>query len=346
MSGAPVWAPVDPRVGGGDIQDAKTWPSGHGRSPRGRGRRYVGKVKGGPVGSIPAWAGETTTTAEELMSSTVDPRVGGGDRRALVLTLCSGGRSPRGRGRLQAGTRALKECRSIPAWAGETAAPRQARGWQGVDPRVGGGDNFADPPAHDAAGRSPRGRGRPSDRPPEEWELWSIPAWAGETRGSCSARPRSRVDPRVGGGDPPCPSRASPTYGRSPRGRGRRRGARPRADAARSIPAWAGETRHDAALRRLRRVDPRVGGGDPCRSGALSPAHGRSPRGRGRPRLVSPGYRDQRSIPAGAGETAANPRPKPHGPVDPRVGGGDCVGTHAIAIFGGRSPRGRGRRPA
>ena len=69
------------------------------------------------------------------------------------------GLSPRGRGNLDTGGRAVTPGGSIPAWAGEP--PRSSRerrsGW--VYPRVGGGTSSIASCCPSAAGLSPRGRG-------------------------------------------------------------------------------------------------------------------------------------------------------------------------------------------
>ena len=55
------------------------------------------------------------------MSSRVYPRVGGGNRFEDAGQSVEGGLSPRGRGKLAEPVRGQSACRSIPAWAGETA---------------------------------------------------------------------------------------------------------------------------------------------------------------------------------------------------------------------------------
>ena len=73
-------------------------------------------------GSIPAWAGETAGHQRLHLSGAVYPRVGGGNARHPAEGLDVEGLSPRGRGKLTPSTPKLKYQRSIPAWAGETAA--------------------------------------------------------------------------------------------------------------------------------------------------------------------------------------------------------------------------------
>ncbi len=254
--------PVDPRVGGGDMSACCASNRHSGRSPRGRGRPPGGSGGGAGEGSIPAWAGETPSAPGAAASSSVDPRVGGGDVGRRVLGPCSRGRSPRGRGRLAWPRNPRASPRSIPAWAGETAG-RGLGLWHGaVDPRVGGGDSGCSS-AHPAeVGRSPRGRGRHREPHQELVRGGSIPAWAGETQHQRPVPALAGVDPRVGGGDALLRPTGTKTVGRSPRGRGRPVAIDECGPRDRSIPAWAGETKRGPYESLGCEVDPRVGGGD------------------------------------------------------------------------------------
>ncbi len=334
---------VDPRVGGGDPGGAYGHAAVMGRSPRGRGRRDVLVIGENWTGSIPAWAGETLCHADDRDGEWVDPRVGGGDRHKAGRPKPPFGRSPRGRGRPAANPIASLPRRSIPAWAGETEVPPAWVSSKMVDPRVGGGDTPHHHHQGPTGGRSPRGRGRPASAPPRGRWRRSIPAWAGETTAEMRASRTSTVDPRVGGGDNWSAESAKWNPGRSPRGRGRLRVVPARAGAARSIPAWAGETRRGGRAGADPQVDPRVGGGDITTGGAAFRGMGRSPRGRGRRETVAKWSEGHGSIPAWAGETLT-PRwsAAPTG-VDPRVGGGDPRARLPRRGFDGRSPRGRGR---
>ena len=73
-------------------------------------------------GSIPAWAGEPTSTDRCTEWTTVYPRVGGGTVAALGPVSLAAGLSPRGRGNLYRPKEHGAWCRSIPAWAGEPLA--------------------------------------------------------------------------------------------------------------------------------------------------------------------------------------------------------------------------------
>ena len=71
--------------------------------------------------SIPAWAGETREPSRPYPYHAVYPRVGGGNAAAGVVEVVADGLSPRGRGKRADDLAAVRDHRSIPAWAGETA---------------------------------------------------------------------------------------------------------------------------------------------------------------------------------------------------------------------------------
>ena len=172
---------VDPRVRGGDDRIRPKIYADGGRSPRARGRPKAGISPLGQVGSIPACAGETTTTCCISTSAKVDPRVRGGDSRLRVAPPAPRGRSPRARGRRRRTTASGTRPRSIPACAGETASSAPRQPGAGVDPRVRGGDRCCCWYRSWSAGRSPRARGRPSSATRYRACAGSIPACAGET---------------------------------------------------------------------------------------------------------------------------------------------------------------------
>ena len=111
---------VYPRVGGGNLTASSFASHISGLSPRGRGKRPRSPLLPSLPGSIPAWAGETSTQSPRPLRSAVYPRVGGGNVGSRPDNVNNLGLSPRGRGKLaRAGSAAVEE-RSIPAWAGET----------------------------------------------------------------------------------------------------------------------------------------------------------------------------------------------------------------------------------
>ena len=152
--------------------------------------------------------------------------------------------------------------RSIPAWAGETRT-ELAEPYAGkVYPRVGGGNRRPTIGAGALEGLSPRGRGKLQIVSRAYQRDGSIPAWAGETPSPSGRMDRKAVYPRVGGGNGIDRLSRVPPRGLSPRGRGKRGGGQVGAMAARSIPAWAGETMLSGGESQALRVYPRVGGGN------------------------------------------------------------------------------------
>ena len=258
-------------------------PNGEGRSPRVRGRPRAAYRRGRPRGSIPAGAGETATPRKTDADRGVDPRGCGGDELCGEAFRKGVGRSPRVRGRQAWRSTGTTSAGSIPAGAGETSRMWCCPPRRRVDPRGCGGDHPTCWSKSTRAGRSPRVRGRrPRVRRLVD-RRGSIPAGAGETYGLASSSIRARVDPRGCGGDEHQGAAPCPDKGRSPRVRGRPVACARHADAPRSIPAGAGETRAGSIGASAPRVDPRGCGGDASKVSGPMRCWGRSPRVRGRP---------------------------------------------------------------
>ena len=90
------WA--HPRVGGEYRDVEKTFITGQGSSPRGRGIPLI--VAGGLDESrlIPAWAGNTADVSDVVEVALAHPRVGGEYRGHQEWASPPAGSSPRGRG--------------------------------------------------------------------------------------------------------------------------------------------------------------------------------------------------------------------------------------------------------
>ena len=71
--------PVYPRVGGGNPSSCSARWRYRGLSPRGRGKRLLFLLALLQLGSIPAWAGETSSRCPLGTAFRVYPRVGGGN---------------------------------------------------------------------------------------------------------------------------------------------------------------------------------------------------------------------------------------------------------------------------
>ena len=173
---------VYPRVGGGTRLESALDAERRGLSPRGRGNQHLPLWLFISNGSIPAWAGEPVTPANNALVLRVYPRVGGGTRRESIMKIRPSGLSPRGRGNRGRKTTAGPRPGSIPAWAGEPYPPLRFPPTTAVYPRVGGGTWSRAARYSTSCGLSPRGRGNLHRTFPTVFEAGSIPAWAGEPR--------------------------------------------------------------------------------------------------------------------------------------------------------------------
>src|SRR5690606_36671282 len=75
---------VDPRIRGGNSRLSVTSSGLRGRSPHTRGKLSLDHHREWNGRSIPAYAGETMPSGWQRGSSTVDPRIRGGNHRAPV----------------------------------------------------------------------------------------------------------------------------------------------------------------------------------------------------------------------------------------------------------------------
>ncbi len=110
---------VDPRPRGGATTRRRRCPSHQGRSPPTRGsleRCHHSTLR---IGSIPAHAGEPTTSPRRRCSWWVDPRPRGGAAVDAALNGAAAGRSPPTRGSLRNDAHEVHRVGSIPAHAGE-----------------------------------------------------------------------------------------------------------------------------------------------------------------------------------------------------------------------------------
>ena len=193
---------VYPRVCGGTDQDASDGRTPGGLSPRVRGNLPHFPRQLVPQGSIPACAGEPSLKATPAIQRRVYPRVCGGTSTSIRNASNALGLSPRVRGN-RVGLPAVRvPPRSIPACAGEPSRPWPSSATTGVYPRVCGGTSVFVSRRRWTGGLSPRVRGNPPPgRDPAE-QARSIPACAGEPRGTPGPPPSLAVYPRVCGGTP------------------------------------------------------------------------------------------------------------------------------------------------
>ena len=147
----------------------------------------------------------------------------------------------------------------------------------------------------------------------------------------------------MGGGNGSSARPSTEARGLSPRGRGKHRRQRQKRRGGGSIPAWAGETGSLSRWSLEPSVYPRVGGGNRCAPSLQPDVSGLSPRGRGKRLITGRRMRNERSIPAWAGETRGLAVAAAHLAVYPRVGGGNRYAPQSACGLSGLSPRGRGK---
>ena len=216
---------------------------GAGRSPRVRGSRSHVADHDPGSGSIPACAGEPSTTNTVPSVIRVDPRVCGGAKATVNSSSVCAGRSPRVRGSLPGTIEVRDVSGSIPACAGEPRRPLRRSSMPWVDPRVCGGATWIRSSFMAMTGRSPRVRGSLCQFIEAHGPDGSIPACAGEPQSTYSGCLPVWVDPRVCGGALHALPAIFKYSGRSPRVRGSHLKLQEITGKVGSIPACAGEPR-------------------------------------------------------------------------------------------------------
>ena len=235
--------------------------AGHaGSSPRGRGKPTRSTIRAIAVGLIPAWAGKTTGSNAPSSSPWAHPRVGGENHTGRWAGRGLQGSSPRGRGKRPKQRTQFLVLGLIPAWAGKTLTRPPTTRTRRAHPRVGGENASCSGLMPNAAGSSPRGRGKLDGRPGDRWHQGLIPAWAGKTLSGNTGHQEAAAHPRVGGENRSRSSTSRRYGGSSPRGRGKRQRTPRVGLAKRLIPAWAGKTRLGLPNHAFDRAHPRVGG--------------------------------------------------------------------------------------
>ena len=134
--------------------------------------------------------------------------------------------------------------------------------------------------------------------------------------------------------------------GSSPQGRGTRTDTGLKTDAARFIPAGAGNTISRTRPPERSSVHPRRGGEHLFATRITRPATGSSPQGRGTPTRWLGLQAGPRFIPAGAGNTSSCRAGPVRTPVHPRRGGEHIERAWRDFAQSGSSPQGRGTQPA
>ena len=191
---------VYPHPRGGTAFARPPRPRLRGLSPPTRGNPY--RVLYGLVRkrSIPAHAGEPTTSHAARGRFAVYPRPRGGTATFVRALRVAAGLSPPTRGNRGQPDRERVRRGSIPAHAGEPSPVPQGEEGAAVYPRPRGGTSRALIRAQRALGLSPPTRGNPYAIPLTRWLGRSIPAHVGEPSRAIRKPFTSGVYPRPRGG--------------------------------------------------------------------------------------------------------------------------------------------------
>ena len=325
------------------MDDATRSSSSKGSSPPARGRGHSAADSNTWAGFIPACAGERVGRATGRNRGGVHPRLRGGEAKASCWPCIAWGSSPPARGRDVALDGHILHSGFIPACAGERTAAWRHEGEPGVHPRLRGGELLGRLAGGDLPGSSPPARGRANRAHRIDRGVGFIPACAGERPGACRIRPDHGVHPRLRGGERRTMVPLSADRGSSPPARGREQPPGGMRGNQGFIPACAGERRHGAPAPNVRRVHPRLRGGEFWPAMPASAPWGSSPPARGRAfpkvmKLCYPGF-----IPACAGERTGRRRAQAVRRVHPRLRGGEAEALINGYLSQGSSPPARGR---
>ena len=255
------------------------------------------------------------------------------------------GSSPRVRGKLLGPGVEDAEIGLIPACAGKTRRGRGPWWCRWAHPRVCGENVIAEEAQVDAAGSSPRVRGKLPAHELNAAGQRLIPACAGKTAFTTSRWSSSRAHPRVCGENSRLARDIDIPLGSSPRVRGKRRTRSAWSASMRLIPACAGKTGRTVTTRARPPAHPRVCGENVSRWTSASEASGSSPRVRGKQLLDGLGGVGGGLIPACAGKTTSTPGSTQSWTAHPRVCGENGAGADPDGVLDGSSPRVRGKHP-
>ena len=139
---------------------------------------------------IPAYAGSTAWRRGSSLNRSDHPRIRGEHRFSVPRHEHLRGSSPHTRGALDRVGRHLDDIGIIPAYAGSTSAPRRMTRTAADHPRIRGEHSGRRLTPHCRHGSSPHTRGAPSRVADEFRQRGIIPAYAGSTQATTTARPK------------------------------------------------------------------------------------------------------------------------------------------------------------
>ena len=313
-----------------------------GSSPRARGTRVILGQGGLQAGIIPACAGNTRWSLSLSRAVRDHPRVRG-EHYGVVSDLHHlAGSSPRARGTHDCKRGTQQQHGIIPACAGNTWWSAVAVAALRDHPRVRGEHFIFLLGSGVLVGSSPRARGTPVSSNLIMGSAGIIPACAGNTTESQSARLCNWDHPRVRGEHAIEKPTAKDRMGSSPRARGTLIVAGVRFRWVGIIPACAGNTHFDTTHSIVWRDHPRVRGEHMQVNAASIAAQGSSPRARGTQAAYPVASASRRIIPACAGNTMNPPQYSLYCWDHPRVRGEHTVFPWDVSADRGSSPRARG----
>ena len=213
-----------------------------GSSPLTRGKPLPGTGGDRRRRLIPAHAGKTTSHHAPRKRRKAHPRSRGENEFEHFAPRPRGGSSPLTRGKRLPGGRSRRPGGLIPAHAGKTDVPDQLQRRRGAHPRSRGENAAAMACAPMSRGSSPLTRGKRPRQIELQWPTGLIPAHAGKTTVTRTARNTSRAHPRSRGENSAKGPNGEPAEGSSPLTRGKRSHRRGGSFQTRLIPAHAGKT--------------------------------------------------------------------------------------------------------
>ena len=239
-SGAGAGAGDYPRASGGTTGTARSSSARRGLSPRERGNRLGDAQRQRRAGTIPARAGEPSSTSSTSPAFRDYPRASGGTQLLLLqpnfsegLSRASGGTtrvqrelgrdeglSPRERGNLVGAVLRRRYEGTIPARAGEPCFSCSLSFASRDYPRASGGTASFASASFKRRGLSPRERGNPLCRASPRPTAGTIPARAGEPTTGARTGARTGDYPRASGGTRRRARYGDAREGLSPRERG------------------------------------------------------------------------------------------------------------------------------
>ena len=213
-----------------------------GSSPRMRGKQLPIAKMLAHVRIIPAHAGQTVGMVVFPRAQSDHPRACGANVFLAVDMPAEAGSSPRMRGKPGGWVERRHSRRIIPAHAGQTPGSSCSRAGYPDHPRACGANDRHRHQGAPVRGSSPRMRGKPARGLSRKGRPRIIPAHAGQTTWRSCAASNPADHPRACGANPLGQINVSGFAGSSPRMRGKLVLLLGLTNAARIIPAHAGQT--------------------------------------------------------------------------------------------------------